>query len=108
MGTKSVPPGLFIEKLAKYRQLLDDVDSTSNLDQHYFAWICDHISMFDYWDVCEDVILRRRIDALAALNMPEYKELIGRCISVIEDRLNKIKSVRTAVHNISQKENGGR
>lgn len=85
-----IRPDLFVEKLAKYRQLLDDVDFNSKLDQHYFNWICEHISMFDYWDVCEDVILRRRIDALAALNMPEHKELIDRCIRVIESRLNNL------------------
>jgi len=103
-----IRPGLFIEKLAKYRQLLDDVDSTGKLDQHYFEWICDHISIFVYYAVFEDVILRRRLDALAALNMPEYKELIGRCIRVIENRLNKIKSVRTTMQNISHNESSGR
>jgi len=96
-----IKPALFIEKLAKYRQLLDDVDSTSKLDQHYFEWACTHISTRDYWDVCEDVILRRRIDALVALNIPEYNELIGRCIRVIEKRLNNTESVWTAMHNIS-------
>lgn len=103
-----IRPGLFIEKLAKYSQLLDDVDSTSKLDQHYFEWICDHISIRDYWDVCEGVILRRRIDALAALNMPQHRELIGRCIRVIEDRLNNIQSVRPAMHDISREESGTR
>lgn len=103
-----IRPGLFIEKLAKYRQLLCDVDSTSKLDQHYFEWTCTHISTRDYWDVCEDVILRRRIDALAALDMPEYKKLIGRCIRVIEKKLNNTESVWTAMHYISQKEGGGR
>lgn len=103
-----IRPGLFIEKLAKYRQLLDDVDSISKLDQHYFEWICDYISIRDYWDVCMDVILRRRIDTLAALNMPQHRELIGRCIRVIENRLGKIKSVRSTVNSISQDENKGR
>jgi len=92
-----IRPGLFIEKLAKYAQLLDDVDSTSKLDQHYFEWICDYISIHDYWGAYEDVILRRRIDALAALDMPEHQGLIDRCIGVIEKRLKKIL----------QEENGG-
>jgi len=86
-----IKPGLFIEKLAKYRQLLECVDSASKPDVHYFEWTCDYISPFDYVDVCEDVILRRRIDVLTALNMPEHKELIDRCIRVIEKELTAKK-----------------
>jgi hypothetical protein len=86
-------PALFIEKLAKYAQLLDSVDSIREPDRviplYYFEWTCVFISSFDYpfQREIENVILRRRIDALAALNMPEHKELIDRCIRVIEKKL---------------------
>jgi hypothetical protein len=82
-----IKPALFIENLAKYRQLLEYVDSISVPQVHYFEWTCDYISPWDYADVRIDLILRRRIDALAALNMPEHKELIARCIRLLEKKL---------------------
>jgi hypothetical protein len=86
-------PDLFIEKLSKYIKLLDSVNQIHFDDRiipvFYFDWVCDYISGFDYPnpEECQNVILRRRIDVLAALDMPEYKELINRCIQVIEKKL---------------------
>lgn len=94
---------LFIEKLAKYARLLDSVNHIKEPDRviplNYVEWICIVISSFDYpyQREIEDTILRRRIDALAALNMPQHKELIGRCIRVIQNRLNNSGSVWTAM-----------
>lgn len=92
-------PALFIGKLAKYAQLLDSVNHIKEPDRviplNYVEWTCISISSFDYPYPRESqrVILSRRIEALAALNMPEHKELIGRCVRVIEDRLNNPEDI---------------
>ena len=84
-------PDLFVEKLAKYRRSLVSEGSNLSLARviplKYLECICAFTSPLDYPEECESVILRRRIDALAALDMPEHKELIDSCKRVMESKL---------------------
>lgn len=89
-----IRPRLFIEKLAKYIDILDGVEADGRPAIHNFQWICTSIGSSYFWDTCDiNIILRRRIDALAALNMPEHKELIDRCIRSIEKELTAKKGI---------------
>jgi len=79
-------PAVFIEKVAKFSYLeserLDTVPITF-LDE-----ICGTVDFHAYPDEkAKGTILRRRIAALGALDMPEHKELIARCIRLIEKNL---------------------
>jgi hypothetical protein len=83
-----IRPNLFIEKLAKYRRLLESIDPISHPElPPYFEWTCSYISPFDYPKDCSNEILRRRIEILAALDIPEHKELIAHSIRLIEKNL---------------------
>ena len=92
-------PGLFVEKLAKYAKLLDSVKSViiegdREISLNYFEETCVFISFNDYTEYtneldCINTILRRRIEALEALNMPEHKDIISRCIQLIKGKLIK-------------------
>jgi hypothetical protein len=72
-------PALFIEKLAKCNSPLD------------VERICNYEASFELPGINWEVILERRIDALAALNLPKYQELIDRCIGYIEKKLTEKK-----------------
>lgn len=79
-------PAVFIENVAKFTYLeserLDTVPIT------YLDAICGTVDFRAYPDEkAKETILRRRIAALGALNMPEHKELIDRCIRLIEKNL---------------------
>jgi len=79
-------PAVFIENVAKFSDLeserLDTVPIT------FLDWICGTVNFHTYPDEkAKETILRRRIAALGALNMPEHKELIDRCIRLIEKNL---------------------
>jgi hypothetical protein len=77
-----INPALFIEKLAKYR---DSLRLPNSLEH-----ICNYVSIWDYPEgTIEEVILRKRINALASLNLPEHQELIDQCISSIEKKMEK-------------------
>jgi hypothetical protein len=84
-------PALFIEKLAKYSMFLDSIkdigESGQAVPSHYIERISTYMGSFELPDINRDVILKRRIDTLAALNMPEHQKLIDRCISAIEKDL---------------------
>ena len=84
-------PALFIEKLAKYSMFLDSSNPVGGPDyvapSDYIETICTYGGSFELPGINWDIILRRRIDTLAALNMPEHKELIDRCIRLIEKNL---------------------
>jgi len=81
-----INPPLFIEKLAENRHSLGSVISSDDLD-----YICNYVSDWDYSEETDgDVILRRRIDALASLNIPEHQELINHCIKLITTQLKKM------------------
>jgi hypothetical protein len=49
--------------------------------------LCGQIDSANYLRIAENALLRRRIETLAALNMPKHKELIDRCIQLIEKHL---------------------
>ena len=84
-------PALFIEKLAKYSIFLDSIKDIGESGQaapsSYIERICAYTSSFELPGINWDVILKRRIDTLAALNMPENQELIDRCIRAIQKEL---------------------
>ena len=81
-----IKPTLFIDKLAKHRHRLGSRVSLDDLDH-----ICNYISNWDYPEETDvNLILRRRIDALASLNIPEHKELINHCIKLITTQLKKM------------------
>ncbi|MGB8959540.1 MAG: hypothetical protein WCC00_11095, partial [Candidatus Aminicenantales bacterium] len=84
-------PALFIEKLAKYSMFLDSIKNIGESGQvapaNYIERMCTYGGSFELPGINWDIILRRRIDTLATLNMPEHKELIVRCISAIEKDL---------------------
>jgi len=78
-----INPALFIEKLAKYRKFLESMEIIDCID-----WICRYISWAHYPEGMDhDVILRRRIEALEGLDLPEHKELIDHCIGLIKKKL---------------------
>ncbi len=85
-------PALFIEILAKYRHRMESMKSI-NLPEgpvsvDYLDLSCNYIDFHDYPDaLAENVILRRRAGTLAALDIPEHKELINLCIRLIENKL---------------------
>jgi len=79
-------PAVFIENVAEFGYLeserLDTVPIT------FLDWICGTVDYHSYPDEkAKETILRRRSMALAALNMPEHKALIDRCIQLIEKHL---------------------
>jgi hypothetical protein len=80
-----IKPPLFIEKLAEHRHRLGSLVSLDDLDH-----ICNYKSDWDYPEETNtDEILRRRIDALTSLNIPEHQELINHCISLIAKKIKK-------------------
>ena len=82
-----INPPLFIEKLAENRHSLGSVVSSDDLD-----YVCNYVSDWDYSEETDgDAILRRRIDALASLNIPDHQELIDHCISLIKKKIKKTK-----------------
>ena len=95
-------PALFIETLDWFRRFL--VTEASNIPPDrviplkYLRGFCAIFPVHDYPEDCESLILKRRIDALEALDMPEHKELINICISVIEKRLKMISSPNIRAH----------
>jgi hypothetical protein len=82
-----IRPAMYIEKLAKYVQLLESANSSSH--PNYVEWTCTYIRYFDYPGDCMNTILRRRISALEGLRMPQYRELIGRCIKIMQNALTR-------------------
>ena len=79
-------PAVFIENVAKFTYLESERLDTAPIT--YLDAICDTVNFHAYLDQkARETILRRRIAALGALNMPEHKELIARCIRLIEKHL---------------------
>jgi hypothetical protein len=81
-------PDMFIENVAKLgyldSQLLDTAPIT------FLDWICGHVDFNTYPDAnAKETILRRRIAALEDLKMPERRNLIDRCILLIEKNLGQ-------------------
>ena len=81
-------PAVFIESVAKFGYLdserLDDTVPFTFLD-----WICSTVDFYIYPDEnAKETILRRRIAALAAIRLPEHKDLIDQCIRLIEKGLS--------------------
>lgn len=81
-------PTLFIEKAAQYRCLDGERPDypPGSMRPTILALICGDIDIHSY-PILSNVILKRRIDALAALNMPQHINMIDRCIRLIEERL---------------------
>jgi hypothetical protein len=79
-------PAVFIENVAKFTYLESERLDTAPIT--YLDAICGTIDFHAYPnEIAKETILRRRIAALSALNMPEHKELIARCIRLIEKNL---------------------
>ena len=79
-------PATFIESVAKFGYLKPeppDIGPIALLDE-----ICGTVDFRAYPDEkAKDTILRRRIAALEALELPKHKELIARCIGLLEKHL---------------------
>jgi hypothetical protein len=79
-------PTVFIENVAKFTYLESEHLDTAPIT--YLDAICGTVDFHSYpEEISKETILRRRIAALSALNMPEYKKLIDRCIRLIEKNL---------------------
>jgi hypothetical protein len=79
-------PGIFIENVAKFGYLESERLDTAPIT--FLDWICGTVDFHSYPDEkAKETILKRRSVALGALNMPKHKELIDRCIRLIEKHL---------------------
>lgn len=79
-------PAVFIENVAEFGYLESERLDTAPIT--FLDWICGTVDLYSYWDEkAKETILKRRIAALGALNMPEHRELIDRCIRLIEKHL---------------------
>jgi hypothetical protein len=79
-------PAVFVENVAKFGYLESELLDTAPIT--FLDWVCGTIDFHSYPDEEAKVtILRRRSVALAALDMPKHKELIDRCIRLIEKHL---------------------
>jgi len=85
-----IKPASLIERLAKYEGTFSEP-----LIRDLISPVCQDYGVFEDYGpnrlAGTRVILRRRITALEALNMPEHKELLERCIRLIEGALNAAK-----------------
>jgi hypothetical protein len=79
-------PAVFIENVAKFGYLESERLDTAPIT--FLDWICGTVDLHNHPDEeAEETILKRRIVALGALDMPKHKELIDRCIQLIEKHL---------------------
>lgn len=79
-------PGVFIENVAKFSYLESERLDTAPIT--FLDWICGTVDFRSYPDEkAKETILKRRIIALGALDMPPHKDLIDRCIRLIEKHL---------------------
>jgi hypothetical protein len=79
-------PAIFIENVAKFGYLESERLDTAPIT--FLDWICGTVDFHSYPDEkAKETILRRRSAALGALDMPKHKELINRCIRLIEKHL---------------------
>ncbi|MGB9840988.1 hypothetical protein [Thermovenabulum sp.] len=75
-----INPALFIEILAEYQEFLRNDDRIIGFcnEQIYCDYPSESIGPF---------ILEKRVAALTSLNMPQYKDLIDYCVSVMKEEI---------------------
>jgi hypothetical protein len=79
-------PDVFIGNVAKFGNIESERLDTAPIT--FLDWICSTVDFHTYPnEKAKETILRRRIAALGALHMPEHKELIDRCIRLIQKNL---------------------
>jgi hypothetical protein len=81
------PDIAFVKKAAETPLLDAERPVTAVAKPTILELLCGQIDSADYLKIAENALLRRRIKALAALNMPEHQELIDRCIRLIKKHL---------------------
>jgi hypothetical protein len=77
-------PAVFVENAADFSYLESELLDTEPIT--YLDAICGTYS-HDAWSRTKETILRRRMATLGALDMPEHRALIGRCIRLLEKHL---------------------
>ena len=83
-------PVVFVKNVAKFRYL--ESEKPGGGSESYLEEICGYLDFRTYPDPrAKETVLRRRIAALGALDIPEHKGLIERCIRLIEKSLGSLR-----------------